>query len=396
MWIRTCSICLLFALTMSARVRTGLEVMAAQDFLPLRGRKVGVLANQNAIVSDGRNIVTLLAGSKNAKLTAIFAPEHGFSATTAAGEDVSSGKDPATGVPVYSLYTEKSRRLKPESLRGLEALVYDLPDVGARFWTYATHLSYIMEAAAAAKIPVYVLDRPNPINGIAVEGPLLDQKYISMIGVGRRPIRHGMTMGELAQFFKGENQIGVELHVVKMEGWQRNMWMDQTGLEWTNPSPNLRNLTAATLYPASCMLENMQVSVGRGTDTPFVIVGAPWFNALQVADYLNARDIPGVRFLAKHFTPTEPPHKGQECFGLDIQLLDRDKFDSSRVGLELMAATLKFHPGKYTLDRKIMLLLGSDKTAEMLKNGTPPEEIRQALSNDLEEFRRVRQKYLLY
>ena len=137
------------------------------------------------------------------------------------------------------------------------------------------------------------------------------------------------------------------------------------------------------------MLENMQVSVGRGTDTPFVIVGAPWFNALQVADYLNARDIPGVRFLAKHFTPTEPPHKGQECFGLDIQLLDRDKFDSSRVGLELMAATLKFHPGKYTLDRKIMLLLGSDKTAEMLKKGTPPEEIRQALSSDLEEFRRV-------
>ena len=394
--LRTLVLCGLAATILPARVLTGLEVMAADDFQALDGKKVGVLANANSIIHDGRNIVTLLAASKHAKLAAIFAPEHGFRATSQAGANISSGKDPVTGVPIYSLYEGNSHRPKPEALRGLDALVFDLPDVGARFWTFTSHLSYLMEAAAAQKIPLYVLDRPNPINGIAVEGPLLDAKYISMIGVGRRPIRHGMTMGELAGFFNGENHIGADLHVVKMQGWQRSMWMDETGLEWTNPSPNLRSLTAAILYPGTCMLENMQVSVGRGTDTPFVMVGAPWFRGNEVADYLNGRNIPGVRFLSRHFTPSEQPYKGQECFGLDVQLIDRNKFDSARLGLELASAALKFHPGKYTLDRKIMLLLGSDKTAAMLQKGVSPEEIEAALRPDLDEFRKVRQKYLLY
>jgi uncharacterized protein YbbC (DUF1343 family) len=255
-------------------------------------------------------------------------------------------------------------------LKNVDLLVYDLQEVGARFWTYTTTLGYLLEAAAARKIPLFVLDRPNPINGIAVEGALLDPKYFSNIGYGRRPIRHGMTSGELAGLFNGENKIGADLHI--------------------------RNLTAAILYPGSCLLENTAVSVGRGTDTPFVMVGAPWFKGMEMADYLNGRNIPGVRFIARRFKPTEPPYKGQECNGLDIQLLNRDVFNSSRLGLELLAATLKFHPGRFTLDRKIMLLLGSDKAAGRLKRGETGSDVNEALRDDLDAFRKIREKYLLY
>ncbi len=236
-------------------------------------------------------------------------------------------------------------------LHGVDVLLYDLPESGARFWTYTTTLGYMLEAAAKHKLPIYVLDRPNPINGTAVQGPMLDAKYFSMIGYGRRPVRHGMTMGELAQLFNAENKIGADLHVVKMQGWQRNMFMDETGLEWINPSPNLRNLTEITLYPGTCLVENTVFSVGRGTDTPFQMFGAPWLKALEIADYLNARKIPGVRVMARRFTPGEP-YKGQECNGLDVQLLNREEFDSPRFGLELLAALLKFHPDQFTLDKK--------------------------------------------
>jgi uncharacterized protein YbbC (DUF1343 family) len=271
-----------------------------------------------------------------------------------------------------------------------------LPDVGVRFWTYTTTLGYVMEAAAPLKIPIYVLDRPNPINGVTVEGPMLYQKYKSMIGYGSRSVRHGMTSGELAQLFNAENKIGADVRVIKMQGWDRHMWMDQTGLEWITPSPNLRNLTAAILYPGTCFVENTLVSVGRGTDTPFEVLGAPWFKDLDIAEYLNARNIPGVRFMPRRFTPTEDPYKGREVSGLDVQLLDRDELDSPRMGLELLAALLKFHSDKFTLDRKIMLLMGSDKAAELLKQGKTGSEVNDTLKGELDAFRKVRAKYLLY
>jgi uncharacterized protein YbbC (DUF1343 family) len=379
-----------------ARVKTGLDVLVEQDFAGIAGKRVAVIANQNSLTADHRNIVTVLARSGKVKLTAIFSPEHGFSVHAEAGASIPSGKDAATGVPVYSLFEKGTNRPTPAMLKNVDVLLYDLQEVGARFWTYTTTLGYMLEAAAAHKIPLYVLDRPNPINGIAVEGAMLDASHFSVIGYGRRPIRHGMTSGELAGLFNAENKIGADLHVVRMEGWERRMWMDETGLEWTAPSPNIRNLTAATLYPGSCMLENTVVSVGRGTDAPFETVGAPWFKAMEVADYLNARELPGVRFLARRFTPTEPPYKGQECKGLDIQLINRDAFDSSRLGLELLAATLKFHPDKFTLDRKIMLLLGNDKAAERLKRGQTGAEVNESLREELDNFRTIRAKYLLY
>jgi uncharacterized protein YbbC (DUF1343 family) len=387
---------LVFSNTLSARVKTGLDVLVEQDFAPIAGKRVGVIANDNSRTWDHRNIVTLLAANTKVKLTAIFSPEHGFSGDAQAGASIPSGKDRSTGTPVYSLYEHGLSRPTPAMLENVDVLVYDLQEVGARFWTYTTTLGYMLETAAARKIPLYVLDRPNPINGIGVEGPVLDAKYFSNIGYGRRTIRHGMTSGELARLFNGENKIGADLHVIKMEGWERRMWMDETGLEWIAPSPNIRNLTAAILYPGSCLLENTAVSVGRGTDTPFEIVGAPWFKGMEVADYLNGRRLPGVRFMARRFKPTEEPYKGQECNGLDIQLVNRDVFDSSRLGLELLAATLKFHPGQFTLDRKIMLLLGNDNAAQRLKRGQTGSEVNESLHEELDGFRNIRAKYLLY
>jgi uncharacterized protein YbbC (DUF1343 family) len=390
------SFALFFSVLLPARVRTGLDVLVEQDFAPLAGKRVGVIANDNSRTWDHRNIITLLGASAKVKVAAIFAPEHGLAVNAQAGASIPSGKDGTTGAAVYSLHEHGVNRPTPAMLENVDALVYDLQEVGARFWTYTTTLGYMLEAAAAQKIPIYVLDRPNPINGIAVEGALLDPAHFSNIGYGRRPIRHGMTSGELAQLFNGENKIGADLRVIKMEGWARRMWMDETGLEWMPPSPNIRNLTAAILYPGSCLLENTAVSVGRGTDTPFEMVGAPWFKGMEVADYLNERRLPGVRFMARRFKPTEPPYKDQECNGLDIQLVNRDVFDSSRLGLELLAATLKFHPGKFTLDRKIMLLLGNDKAAERLKRGQTGSEVNESLRDELDGFRKIRAKYLLY
>jgi uncharacterized protein YbbC (DUF1343 family) len=389
-------ILLLAPALVSARVKTGLDVLVEQDFAPLAGKRVGVVANQNSMTFDHRNIVAAMTKSGKVKLTAIFSPEHGFSGTNQAGANIESGKDSVSGAAVYSLYNRGSYRPTPEMLANVDVLVYDLPDVGARFWTYTTTLGYMMEAAAPRKIPIYVLDRPNPVNGVAVEGPMLDEKYLSMLGYYPRPVRHGMTIGELAQFFNGEKKIGADVRVIKLQGWERHMWMDQTGLEWITPSPNLRNLTAAILYPGTCLVENTMVSVGRGTDTPFVVLGAPWFKDLEIADYLNARNIPGVRFLARRFTPNEVPYKGQEVAGLDVQLLNRDELDSPRMGLELLAALLKFHPDKFTLDRKIMLLMGSDKAAALLKQGKTGSEVNDSLKGELDAFRKVRAKYLLY
>ncbi len=379
-----------------ARVKTGLDVLVEQDFAPIAGKRVGVIANQNAKTWDHRGIVEVLAASSKVKLAAIFAPEHGFSAAQQAGANIESGKDPATGVPIYSLYNKGSNRPAPEMLANLDLLLFDLPESGARFWTFTTTAGYILEAAAARKLPVYVLDRPNPINGVSVEGPVLEAKYKSMIGYGRRPVRHGMTMGELTQFFNGEYGIGADLHVIKMQGWERRMWMDETGLEWINPSPNLRSLTAVTLYPGTCLVENTMISVGRGTDTPFQMFGAPWLKGLEVADNLNSRKIPGVRFMARRFTPSESPYKGQECSGIEVELLNRDELNSPLLGLELLAALLKFHPDKFSLDRKILLLLGNDRAAELLRQRKTGREVSDAMRDDLDAFLRVRRKYLLY
>jgi uncharacterized protein YbbC (DUF1343 family) len=371
-----------------------LDVLVEQDFALLAGKRVGVITNHTGLASDRRRIIDVLAQTPKLKITAIFSPEHGLSGRLDE-PNVPSGVDEATGVPVYSLHDREQYRPTPEMLQKVDALVYDIQDVGARFYTYITTLGYMLEAAAKARIPFYVLDRPNPINGVGVEGPLLDTKYFSFVGYMRMPIRHGMTVGELARMYNGENKLGAELHVIRMQGWKRRMWFDETGLEWVSPSPNMRNLTQAILYPGACLLESRQVSVGRGTDTPFQLLGAPWFKGRQVAAYLNSRRLPGVRFMPRRFRPTASVHQDQECDGIEIQLVNRDRFEPVRLGLELLHATLRFHPGKFDVS-SVMRLLGSDEAAARLQRGQTGSAVSRALRGQLRAFRRVRARYLLY
>ena len=379
---------------LGARVKTGLEVLIGQDFAPLEGKRVGVITAQTGVTEDGRRIVDVLAHAPGVKLGAIFAPEHGLEGNRE-DRNIDDSVDRSTGVPVYSLYNAGHYRPTPEMLKDVDALIYDIQQNGARFLTRITTLGYTMEAAAQKGIPYYVLDRPNGINGVDFEGPLLDGKYVSFVGYMRMPIRHGMTAGELAEMYNGEKHLGVDLHVIRMEGWKRSMWYDETGLTWIDPSPNIHNVTEAALYPGVCLLESPQISVGRGTDTPFERIGAPWYRASEVADYLNARPIPGVRFVARRFTPRASVYKDQECEGFDILLVNREVFDPVLLGMELLSATLKFHPGKFQLDG-VMRLLGSDEAAARLKRGETGREVLQAMRGQLAEFARIRAKYLLY
>ena len=376
------------------RVKTGLDVLIDRDFAPIAGKRVGVITNHTGLTSDGRHIVDVLSRSSKVKLVAIFTPEHGL-AGTQDDPNVASGTHEATGTPIYSLYNRGSYRPTPQMLQKVDVLIYDIQDIGARFYTYITTLGYALEEAAKAGKSFLVLDRPNPINGVAVEGPLLDPRYVSFVGYMRMPIRHGMTVGELARMYNGEKALHADLQVIEMQGWSRNMWLDATGLEWVNPSPNIRNLTQAILYPGSCLLESDQVSVGRGTDTPFQIIGAPWFKGREVAEYLNGLAIPGVRFLARRFRPTASVFKDEDCEGLDIQLIDRDALDSVRMGLELLYATMKFHPGKFDLDG-VMRLLGNEDAAGRLKRGETGSAVVKSYAPDLDQFRKTREKYLIY
>ncbi len=375
------------------RVRTGLELLIDREFAPLRGRRVGLLTADTAVTHDRRRAVDVLAQAPGVKLTAIFAPEHGLAADRSG--QIEDGADRVTGVPIYSLYRNGRHRPTPEMLRDVDALVYDIPQFGARFLTRITLLGYGIEAAAQKGIPFYVLDRPNFINGADVAGPLLDDRHASLVGYMRMPIRHGMTAGELALMINGEKKLGADVQVIRMEGWKRSMWYDETGLEWMNPSPNIRNLTQAALYPGVCLLESPRISVGRGTDTPFQVVGAPWFRAKEMAAYLNARALPGVRFMARRFRPQASVYEGEVCEGLDILLVNREVFDPVLMGLELLAAVLRFHPGEFQLE-SVMRLLGSDEAAARLKRGESGREILAAMRGQLEGFLRVRAAYLLY
>lgn len=376
-----------------SQVKTGLDVLVEDNFRPLAGKRVGLATNQTGVDSKGRRNIDLFAHAPNLKLTAIFSFEHGI-AGTRDDNRIESGVDEATGVRIYSLYDGPTRKPTPDMLKDVDILVYDKQDNGARFYTSVTSMAYVMEAAAEKRIPYYVLDRPNGINGVESGGPLLDAKYVSFVTyMPGFPIRHGMTMGEMARYFNAEKKLGADLRVIRLQGWKRSMWFDETGLEWVNPSPNIRNLTEAILYPGTCLLEGNQVSVGRGTDTPFEIVGAPWFRAREVAAHLNGLKMPGVRFVYRRFRPTSSVHKDAECEGIDIQIVNRNVFDPVLMGMELLAATIRLHPGKF---EPTMRLLGSDAVLAELRAGKSGREILDAAQASLNKFRQIRAKYLLY
>ncbi len=377
-------------------VLTGIDVLESQGFVPLQGKRVGVLTNQTGVDSTGRRTIDVLAHAPGVQLTAIFSPEHGVAGaldTTRIG----NSRDAATGVQVYSVYggTDESRRPPQDVLKQLDAVVIDMQDAGVRFYTYETTLGYFLEAAAKAGIAVIVLDRPNPLNGAFLQGPLSEPGRESFTNYGPIPVRHGMTLGELAQMFNAEHNIHAKLSVIVMQGWMRGDWYDSTALEWTNPSPNLRSLTAATLYPGVALVEGTNISVGRGTDTPFEVLGAPWINARELSQYLNARQIPGVRFVPVTFTPFSSNFAGQLCRGVNLLLTDRDVLDAPELGIELASALLKLYPEQFHAE-KMADILANQSVYNAIAKGEDPHRIALDWQDDLLKFQQLRQKYLLY
>lgn len=385
----------------AVNVETGIDVLAAANFAPLKGLRVGLVTNHTGIARDGRSTIDVLHAASQASggtpagftLAALFSPEHGIRGILDA--DVPSSRDAATGLTIHSLYGD-TQRPTAAMLDGLDAIVIDLQDVGSRFYTYSTTVGYVLEEAARFKKKVFVLDRPNPVNGVAIEGPGLDASATSFVGYfPGMPIRHGMTLGELARLFNAENKIGADLTVIAMKHWRRDEWYDETGLAWINPSPNMRNLYQATIYTGVGMIEYGNVSVGRGTDTPFEQVGAPWINGRALADQLNARHLPGLRFYPVTFTPTASKFANQLCHGVFIVVTDRDAVRAPRLGAELASALLKMGPSEFSMDNGLRLV-GSTSVIERLKAGEDPAAIAASWSAAEARWRLLRAPYLLY
>jgi len=376
----------------SVKVLNGIDVLERDNFKPLAGLRIGLVTNHTGRNREGRQTIDVLNKAPGVKLVALFSPEHGIRGLV--DDKVSDSKDEATGLPIYSLYGE-SRRPKPEQLKDLDALVYDIQDVGVRFYTYISTLGNVMEEAAKVKLPVFVLDRPNPIGGLDVEGPIADKDKLSFTAYHTIPTRHGLTIGELAQLFNRQRNIGADLRVIKMDGWRRSMWFDETNLTWINPSPNMRSLTEATLYPGVGLLETTNLSVGRGTDTPFEVVGAPWIQGDRLAEYLNQRGLPGVRFVPLRFTPNASVFKDQQCGGVNIIITDRALFRPLPTGIEMALALRKLYPNDWQVDKYLRLLVNAD-TLERVKRGESAKEIVDSWNAGLQEFRRARAEILLY
>ena len=376
----------------STKVLNGIDVLERDNFKPLAGMRIGLVTNHTGRNREGRQTIDVLNNAPGVKLVALFSPEHGIRGL--ADEKVSDSKDENTGLPIYSLYGE-TRRPTPEQLKDLDAVVFDIQDIGARFYTYISTLGYLMEEAAKAKLPVFVLDRPNPIGGVDVEGPIADGDKLSFISYHTIPTRHGLTIGELANLFNKQRKIGADVRVIKMEGWRRAMWFDETNLTWINPSPNMRSLTEATLYPGVGLLETTNVSVGRGTDTPFEVVGAPWIQGDKLAEYLNQRAIPGVRFVPLRYTPKASVFKDEQCGGVNIIITDRSQFRPLLTGIEMALALRKLYPNDWKVDSYLRLLVNAD-TLDRIKRGESARDILNSWNTGLQEFRRARSEILLY
>lgn len=378
----------------NGKVQTGIDVLKNEKFAPLNGLRVGLITNHSGIDSSGQRTLDILYKAPGVKLMAIFSPEHGLFGNTDEVSKVISTSEPMTGLPVYSLYGQVDRPTD-RMLKGLDALVFDVQDAGVRFYTYITTMGYAMEAAARNGIAFYVLDRPNPITGSLVQGPVMEKDFKSFVGYFPMPVRHGMSVGELAEMFNNENKIGVKLHVIKMRGYERTDWYDEAGLLWIKPSPNLRTLTESTLYPGVAMVEGANVSVGRGTDTPFELIGAPWINAKELAAYLNNRKIQGVRFMPVDFTPASSRFENQVCHGIQLILIDRQVLDAPAMGIEIISALYKLFQKDFQID-KTMDIIGARWVLQAIKESQDPNSIMLLWQDQLEQFRKLRSKYLLY
>jgi len=376
----------------AGRVQTGLDVLEAEKFAPLRGKHIGLITNHTGLDYQERTTINVLAHAPGVQVVALFSPEHGIAGHS--DEKLPSSKDASTGLPIFSLYGDHLRPTD-EMLQGIDAFVFDVQDAGVRFYTYTTTMAYCMEEAAKRNIAFYVLDRPNPLNGDIVEGPMLDPEKTSFVAYYPLPVRYALTIGELAQFLNTENHINAQLHVIPMKNWHRNYFFESTGLKWIPPSPNLRTLKGALLYPGLEILQNAGVSVGRGTEAPFEEFGAPWINGEEVAALLNAKSLPGLHFVNQPFIPVSGLYAGQHCGGVGVRVTDRAALRSMRVGLEIAAALHKKYPDQFDVT-KILLLLGNDSTLQQLQSGTAPAEIIASWAKDLTTYDAIRRRYFLY
>lgn len=374
-------------------VLTGIDVLAANDFAALAGARVGLITNHTGVARDGRSTIRILNEATDVKLVRIFSPEHGIEGkldVPVIGDDTEAG----TGIPVVSLYGE-SRRPTARMLAGIDTLVFDIQDIGTRFYTYISTMGNAMRAAADHDIRFVVLDRPDPINGSDVAGPVLDDGLQSFVGFHTLPVRHGMTVGELAGLFKAEVGLDLDLTVVRMQGWHRADWFDETGLAWINPSPNMRSLTEALLYPGIGLLETTNLSVGRGTATPFEVIGAPWLDGASFAHSLNEAGLPGVVFAAIAFTPDGSTFANEACGGVRVTVTDRERFEPLTTGFTIARQLLSDYPDAWDTGHYLRLL-GNAAALAALLDAADVAGIKAAYRPGLDAFIERRKAYLLY
>lgn len=379
--------------TPTSTLLTGLDVLQRDGFVQLKGQRVGLITNHTGVNRRGESLVKILQDAPEVDLTALFSPEHGFAGILDQAR-IDDQQDSTTGLRIFSLYG-KTRKPTPDSLANVDTLVFDIQDIGARFYTYISTMGLAMQAAAKQKIRFVVLDRPNPINGISIQGPVLDAGSESFVGFHPIPVRHGMTVGELAQMLKQDLNLDLDLTVVPVEGWQRDEMYDSTGLLWINPSPNMRNLTQALLYPGIGLIETTNVSVGRGTDTPFEIIGAPWLQPLTFAAGLNLEGLPGVRFVPLQFTPQSSKYAAQICGGVRIIVTDQKQFDSLRTGLTVAVHLRRHYPTEWET-KSLNRLLNHKATYDGIIAGKSVDDLQAGYWDGLEKFIQHRKAFLIY
>ncbi|WP_342605749.1 DUF1343 domain-containing protein [Peribacillus sp. FSL E2-0159] len=379
------------------KVSPGIEVLLKDEKNVLSGKKVGLITNPTGIDSKLTSIVDLLNDDPDINLTALFGPEHGVRGDAQAGASVEYYIDEKTGLPVYSLYG-KTKKPTPEMLKDVEVLVFDIQDVGTRYYTYIYTMAYAMEAAKENDIPFIVLDRPNPQGGESVEGPVLEPEFSSFVGLYPIPLKHGMTVGELATLFNKEFKIGADLRVIKMKGWKRDMDYDDTGLPFVLPSPNMPTVSTTFVYPATGLIEGTNVSEGRGTTKPFELIGAPYINSDELAGKLNALRLPGVKFRAASFTPTFSKHAGKLSHGVEIYITDREEFKAVPTGLHIIKTIQDLYPGdfEFLAANNFNLLIGNGWVMSRIEEGSSVNEIMKEYQVKQDSFKKVRKNYLLY
>lgn len=375
-------------------VRTGLDVWIGNTASELQAMRLGLVSHPAAVLPDLTGAVDALRNA-GYKLTALFGPEHGFGGAALDGAHVSNAIDPRTGLPVFSLYGE-TREPTVEMLADVDALVFDMQDVGVRFYTYLSTLFYVLRGAGKAGKPVYLLDRPNPITGSRIEGGPIALGFESFVGIVNIPIRHGMTLGELARYMNEEYTLDADLHVIPIQGWQRPMWFDESGLPWVPTSPAMPHLSTATLYPGMCLLEGTNLSLGRGSALPFEVCGAPWIDGYALAAELNNLQLPGVRFRATAFTPAASSHAGTECYGVQVHVTDRDLFRPVEMALHLIAVARCLSGDAWMWNPHFDRLAGDSAVRSALEAGTRVDEMIASWEESISTFIHQREKYLLY